>query len=76
LKKLYGKLPTKASLFYLKHDKIIPYDVEKSQVNIVKDAIEDNVTAILNEEFDATPDYQTCNWCSFNNICDEKDVEE
>jgi len=75
VEKLYGKLPTKASLFYLKEDKIIPYDVEKTQVNLVKDSIEDNVKAILNEEFDATPSYQVCNWCSFNNICDEKDME-
>lgn len=75
VEKLYGKLPVKASLFYLKEDEIVPYDVEKSLVSDVKDLITDYVKAILNEEFDATPDYQTCNWCSFKNICDEKDVE-
>ena len=74
--KLYGKLPRKTSLFYLKHDKIVPNEIEKEQVEKVKGSIEENVKSILNEEFEATPSYQVCRNCEFWDICDKKETEE
>lgn len=74
--KVYGKLPKKTSLFYLKHDKIVPNDIEKEQVEKVREVIEENVKSILNEEFAATPSYQVCRNCEFWDICDQKETEE
>lgn len=76
VKKQYGELPEKTSLFYLKHDKIVDNPIEKSQVESVKETIGDIVKSILNEEFEATPGYQVCRNCEYWSICDEKQVEE
>jgi ATP-dependent DNA helicase UvrD/PcrA len=74
--KIYGKLPKRASLFYLKHDKIVSNEIEKENVERTRKVIEENVKAILNEEFKATPSYQVCRNCGFWNICDQKETEE
>lgn len=76
VKKLYGKLPTKASLFYVKHDKIVPYEVSSVQVEKVKEIIEEVTNAILEEKFEATPSFQACKWCPYWDICDSKETEE
>ena len=73
---VYGKLPKKASLFYLKHKKLVPYEIDKEQVNEIKSLIEENVNSILSEEFEPTPGYQVCKWCDYQPICDAKEIEE
>lgn len=75
MEKVYGKLPIKASLFYLKHQKFVPYEINKEHVELVRDMIAENVKSILSEEFKPTPGYQVCNWCNFQPICDAKEVE-
>lgn len=74
--KLHNKLPKKASLFYLKHDKIVPYEITEDQVEKVKESISGKVKDILNEEFKATPSYQVCRNCEYWDICDQKETEE
>lgn len=74
--KLHNKLPKKASLFYLKHDKIVPYEITVDQVEKVKESISEKVKDILNEEFKATPSYQVCRNCEYWDICDQKEIEE
>lgn len=76
VQKEYGQLPKKASLFYLKHDEIVPYEVSSSQVEKVKEAIEEKTRAILSEQFDATPGYQACRKCAYRDICDSKETDE
>ena len=73
---VYGKLPKKASLFYLKHKKLVPYEIDKNQVDEIKSLIEENVNFILSEEFEPTPGYQVCKWCDYQPICDAKEIEE
>ncbi|MGI0015964.1 MAG: RecB family exonuclease, partial [Nitrososphaera sp.] len=76
VQKLYGKLPKRASLFYVKHDKLVPYEVSQSQVDKVKEVLAENTTAILQEKFEATPSYQTCRNCAYWDLCDFKETEE
>lgn len=76
LEKLYGQMPEKTSLFYLKHDKIVENLIDPVQVDKVKQTISENVKSILNEEFVATPSYQVCRNCEFWSICDKKETEE
>ena len=76
VEKQYGELPEKASLFYLKHDKMVDNEIEKSQVESVKENIGGIVKSILNEEFEATPGYQICRNCEYWSICDQKETEE
>ena len=75
VQKVFGELPKKASLFYLKEDKIVKYEVTSAQVDEVKAVIEQTTAAILNEEFAPTPSYQACRNCAFKNICDAKEEE-
>lgn len=76
VQKEYSEFPKKASLFYLKHDKIVPYEVESVQVEKVKQVIEHKTIAILNEEFDPTPSYQACRSCPYWDICDSKETDD
>lgn len=76
VEKVYGESPQKTSLFYLKHDKIVENPIEKQQVENVRQIIDDKVKSILNEEFEATPSYQTCRNCDFWSICDKKELDE
>jgi DNA helicase-2/ATP-dependent DNA helicase PcrA len=73
-KKLYGKLPRKASLFYLKKDKIISNNIDLQQVNSVQKILEDKVNSILAEDFRPIPSYDTCRRCDYLNICDSRKV--
>ena len=76
VQQLYGKLPTNASLFYVKTDKMVTNEIDSKKVNEVKDSIENDVKLILNEEFSATPSYKACKFCDYWDICDEKETEE
>lgn len=76
VQKLYGKLPVRASLFYVKHDKIVPYDVSESQVDKVKELMAEKTRAILDEQFEPTPSYQACKNCPYWDLCDFKETEE
>lgn len=76
VQKLYGRLPKKASLFYVREDEIVPYEVSESQVGKVRTAMEAVTAAILEEKFDATPSFKACRSCPYWDICDSKETEE
>ena len=76
VEKVYGKLPKKASLFYIKKDKFVEYIIDREQVEHVKSIIEEKVQSILEERFEPKPNYNTCKNCDFKPICDAKEVEE
>jgi DNA helicase-2/ATP-dependent DNA helicase PcrA len=71
-KKLYGKLPTKASLFYLKKDKFITNNIELQQLDKVQKVLEEKVNSILAEDFHSTPSFDVCRKCDYLNICDDR----
>lgn len=70
---LYGRLPARASLYYLKEDKMVPYDVDEPQVEKVKSEVEQATLDILAERFDATPSFDACRNCPYQSICDSKE---
>jgi len=72
--KLYGKLPTKTSLFYIKFDKIVTHFIEEGKLNKFKEELGDTIESIFNEEFDAKPEFRKCSRCDYAAICDEKEV--
>jgi DNA helicase II / ATP-dependent DNA helicase PcrA len=74
VEKLYGKLPKKASLFYIKHDKIVPHIIEEEALEEFKKKLGITVDAIFDEKFPANPDEWKCSRCDYAGICDEKDV--
>ena len=73
---LYGDLPEKTVLHYLKNNKIHENVIEESKVNAVKKSIGQFVDQILEEQFSAKPSDENCRSCDFKNICKEKQVDE
>lgn len=70
VKKIYGKLPQKTSLFYIKEGKTVDYDISTDTLNNAVSKLEQITEAILKEDFTPTPDKDTCFRCNFKDICD------
>lgn len=74
IKELHNKLPKRASLVYLKNDKIIPYDIDCESFDAAVEGLRETIKEILDEknDFSATPSSKVCRYCDYNMICDEK----
>jgi len=75
VKQLYGKLPKKASLFYLEH-RTVTYDITEEQVDEALKPIKQMIKLILDEKFEPTPSIQACMFCDYQSVCDAKVTEE
>ena len=76
VEKLKGELPAKASLFYVEKDKMVEYVPTKESVDTVMDTIMELTKEILKENFNPTPSFQACMFCSYQTICDAKIISE
>jgi len=72
LQSKYGQLPKTASLYYLKHDKKVHYEIDSKQISKMKNQFEEVVKSIIEEKFDALPSHDICRRCPFQSICDAK----
>ena len=70
VKHLYGKLPEKTSLFYLRENKMLENVIKTDNLEKVKSNLENVTKLILNEEFEAKPQKGACYNCGFRSICD------
>jgi DNA helicase-2/ATP-dependent DNA helicase PcrA len=69
----FGKLPIRASFFYVEEPEggqWFHYDVTAKKVAEVKQKLEEHITAISNDEYDANPGF-ICKWCDYRDICEE-----
>ena len=73
--KLYGKLPKKTSLFYIKFDKLVPHFIKEDELNEFKVELEKMIESIFNEEFESKPDFQKCSRCDYASICDDRETQ-
>ena len=71
--KLYGKLPKKTSLFYIKDNKFVPHFIEKETLDAFTKALGEKVDNIFDEKFDAAPEFRKCSRCDYASICDAKE---
>ena len=55
---------------------MVEYPITEESVNETVDTIIDMTKEILSENFDATPSYSACMFCSYQSICDAKVTEE
>ena len=74
IEKEYGKLPTKATLFFLNEDKKITVKIDKKKVkNILEKELKPIIEKILREEFEAKPEHNKCFFqCDYSDICSFK----
>ena len=70
--KAYGKLPVKASLYFIEAGKQVTIDLDESKgKGVFEDKIKDLIQGIMAEKFDATPEsYQCRERCQYLDICD------
>jgi RecB family exonuclease len=74
IEKEYGKLPTKATLYFLNEDKKVTVKIEKNKVkNILEKELKPIIEKILREEFEAKPEHNKCTFnCDYSDICSFK----
>lgn len=73
IRELYGKLPVKASLYYLGPNKTYDYSPTIESIGTFEDRVVKLINAVCTEEFSPTPDYQTCKWCDYKDFCEESE---
>jgi DNA helicase-2/ATP-dependent DNA helicase PcrA len=73
---MFGKIPVKASLFYLKDNKLMDYIPDTESITAFAERMSTLIKSIHAEQFEACPG-QTCRYCDYGPLCDaqEKDLE-
>jgi DNA helicase-2/ATP-dependent DNA helicase PcrA len=67
---LYGRLPVRASLYYLRDDKMIDYLPGDESIAAFKERVQGMITAVCTEEFPAKVSYMGCRNCDYTDLCD------
>ncbi|KUG15735.1 atp-dependent dna helicase uvrd/pcra [hydrocarbon metagenome] len=71
VRELYGKLPVRASLYYLAPNKTYDYQPTVETIGSFEERVVNLIRAVCAEEFSPTPDYQMCRWCDYKDFCEE-----
>jgi DNA helicase-2/ATP-dependent DNA helicase PcrA len=71
----FGALPRKTSLLYVKHKKMVDYFPDNEQLEKQKMRLKSMIDAVLLERFPGNPTYQTCRFCDYEVLCDEKEIK-
>jgi DNA helicase-2/ATP-dependent DNA helicase PcrA len=71
----FGALPRRASLFYVKHEKMVDYFPDSVQLEKQKMRLTSMIDAVLLEQFPGSPAYQTCRFCDYEALCEEKETQ-
>ena len=72
----FGVLPVKASLFYVKHGKMVDYIPDREHVELQKMQLANIIDDVLAERFPEAPAYHTCRSCSYSDLCDAQEIKE
>ena len=70
----FGALPLRASLFYVKHEKMVDYFPDSEQLEQQKMRLTRIVDEVLRERFPGNRAYQTCRFCDYEALCEEKEI--
>ena len=71
----FGALPLKASLFYVKHGKMVDYFPDSENIEKQKMRLISMIDDVLSERFPEIPTHQTCRFCSYRDLCEEKEIK-
>jgi len=66
----YGKLPARASLYYLRDDKAIDYIPDNESIAAFKERLQGMIAAVCAEEFLAKVSYMGCRTCDYVDLCE------
>ena len=74
VKEMFGKLPQRASFYYIKENKMVDYFPTEETVGAFAETAKSIISAVCAERFDPTPAYQTCRFCDYADLCEKKEV--
>jgi DNA helicase-2/ATP-dependent DNA helicase PcrA len=69
VQQLFGSVPERASLFYLKDEKMVDYHPTPELMAAFRARIEGLIAHICAEEFEARPSERICRRCDFGEVC-------
>jgi DNA helicase-2/ATP-dependent DNA helicase PcrA len=73
---LYGELPERTTLFFIRDNKIVDYLPTESSIAAFSVILEEMVKGITSEQFPPLPDFQICKWCPYGDLCEVKEIDE
>jgi DNA helicase-2/ATP-dependent DNA helicase PcrA len=76
VQELYGILPEKAELFFLKDNNHVPYKPTQETIGAFTETLSTLINGITGEQFPSNPDYKRCQWCAYGELCDFMEKEE
>jgi len=75
IRELYGTLPERATLFFLKDNKLVDYQPAGDSVGAFTRNLEQMIAGIGAGEFPARPDERRCGWCPYGDLCGSREDE-
>ncbi|MGA9139092.1 MAG: UvrD-helicase domain-containing protein [Methanocella sp.] len=73
--KKYGKLPVRASLYYIKSNETVDYMPDNTCIDVQRERLEEMIRAVLDEKFEPTLSYNGCRFCDYEGICEAKESD-
>lgn len=70
VQEIYGKLPARASLYYLRDDRMIDYIPDEESIAKFRERVHGMIAAVCAEEFGARPSYMGCQRCDYTDLCE------
>jgi hypothetical protein len=71
-----GRLPARVELRFLESGLTGRHQPTAEDLAIARDAIAETARGIRRRHFEATPDYQACRYCPYNQICPSTATQE
>jgi hypothetical protein len=72
---MFGRLPVRASLYYLKDDKTIDYIPDEESIAAFRGRATAMIAAVCAGEFPARAPYMGCRNCDYKDLCEMAKVE-
>ncbi len=74
VKEMFGKLPQRASFYYIKDNKMVDYFPSEETVGLFAESVKEIISSVCEEKFDPTPSFQTCRFCDYVDLCERKEL--
>jgi DNA helicase-2/ATP-dependent DNA helicase PcrA len=76
IREMFGRLPMRASFYYLKDEKMVDYFPTEETVGAFSETATSIIAAVCAERFDPAPSYQICRFCDYTDLCGMNEAGE
>ena len=70
VQEMFGKLPARASLYYLKDDKAVDYVPDEESIAVFRERALSIISGVCREEFPARASFIACRNCDYVELCE------